>query len=143
MIIPNQAIDLIKKWEGFRSEPYYCSAGVLTIGWGTTNFPKNTKTISEEKATLYLERDLRAFYQAVVESVFVPINENQLSALISFTYNVGPAAFKRSTLLKRLNDREYLKAADQFLKWNKANGRVLRGLTNRRRDERRLFLNQP
>ncbi|WP_312069487.1 lysozyme, partial [Acinetobacter sp.] len=72
--------------------------------------------------------------------VKVPLSQNQFDALVSLTYNIGSTAFKNSTLLKKLNAKDYAGAADQFLRWNKGGGKVLKGLVRRREAERALFL---
>ncbi len=80
------------------------------------------------------------FEKTVNQSVKVSINQNQFDALVSLTYNIGEQAFKDSTLLAKLNKGDYLGAADQFPRWNKGGGEVMKGLVRRRADERVLFL---
>lgn len=144
--VNDATIALIKKWEGFRSTSYLCPAGVWTIGYGTTAaagvgiIPKKGMTISEYDATVYLKKGVEKFASDVSLMIKVPVNENQFGACVSLAYNIGPAAFKKSTLLRKLNAGDYSGAADQFKVWNKAGGRVLNGLSARRSDERALFL---
>lgn len=105
--------------------------------------PKNSCANAEainEQAKSYFKHDLAKFEKTVNESVTVPINQNQFDALVSLTYNIGSGAFKNSTLLKKLNKGDYQGAADQFLVWNKAGGKVMKGLVRRREAERALFL---
>lgn len=134
---------LIKSFEGLRLQAYRDAVGVWTIGYGTTRNVRPGMRISEAEAEQFLQQDLNRFEQAINEAVKVPINDNQFSALVSFTYNVGSGAFRSSTLLKMLNQRRNLRAtADQFPRWNRAGGRVLAGLTRRRNAERALFLGE-
>lgn len=138
--VPKQCIELIKQFEGFSAKPYYCPAGVLTIGYGQTikegMYPNG---ISQEQATDLLEAYCIDLKKQILDIVKVPLSVNQLSALISFTYNVGIGAFKTSTLLKQLNKKYYTDASREFLKWNQANNKVLAGLTKRREAEKALF----
>ncbi|MFK7073950.1 lysozyme, partial [Acinetobacter baumannii] len=118
---------------------------VWTIGTGTTVYPNGVKvkkgdTCTAEQAKTYFKHDLAKFEKTVNESVTVPLNQNQFDALVSLTYNIGSGAFNNSTLLKKLNKRDYQGAADQFLVWNKAGGKVMKGLVRRREAERALFL---
>ncbi len=87
-----------------------------------------------------LAQDLKKFESAVNTAVKVPINQNQFDALVSLTYNIGIGAFKDSTLLKKLNVKDYKGAAEQFPRWNRGGGRVLNGLVKRRKIEMELFL---
>jgi GH24 family phage-related lysozyme (muramidase) len=98
--------------------------------------------ITEAQAEGFLRRDLRRFEATVADLVSVSLNDDQFSALVSFTYNVGEGAFEDSTLRRLLNQRDYQGAADQFLRWNLGDGVELPGLTRRRRAERALFLGQ-
>lgn len=116
-----------------------------TIGVGHTSAagpPKVYKglTITAAECDEILSRDLATFEAAVSKAVTAPLNQNQFDALVSLAFNIGAGAFARSTLVKKLNDRDYRGAADQFAVWNKAGGRVMSGLVKRRADERALFL---
>ena len=133
---------LIKSFEGLRLKAYQDAVRVWTIGYGTTRGVKPGMVITEAQAEQLLREDVRNFEQAVNSAVKAPINDNQFSALVSFSYNVGAGALRSSTLLKLLNQGDYLGAANQFPRWNKAGGRVLAGLTRRRNAERALFLGQ-
>ena len=117
----------------------------FTIGVGHTSAagaPKVTKgmIITEDECDEILSRDLATFEAAVEKAVTVPLNQNQFDALVSFTFNVGAGNLQKSTLLKRLNQGDYRGAAEQFGAWNKAAGKVMKGLVTRRADERALFL---
>ena len=140
-------LNIIKEFEGLRLEAYDDGVGVMTIGYGTTRYPDGTRVKRGDKITLeqaeeYLRHDLRQFEVDVNNLVKVPLTQNQFDALTSIVYNIGSGAFSKSTLLKKLNERDYKGAADQFLVWNKAGGRTLQGLVNRRTRERQLFLKQ-
>lgn len=134
---------LIKSFEGLRLKAYRDPVGIWTIGYGTTRDVRPDMSISEAEAEQLLQQDLIRFEQAISEAVVAPVNDNQFSALVSFTYNVGSGALRSSTLLKLLNDRQDIHgAADEFPRWNRAGGRVLEGLTRRRNAERALFLGE-
>ena len=138
-------LKLIAQFEGCYLQAYLCPANVWTIGIGTTVYPNGVKVKKGDKCTLeqaleYLQHDLKSFEKTVNESVKVPLSQNQFDALVSLTYNIGQTAFSNSTLLKKLNAKDYQGAADQFPRWNKAKGKVLNGLTRRRAAERALFL---
>jgi len=142
----NQAgIELIKEFEGLRLRAYRCPAGVATIGYGTTVYPTGNKVqmgdqCTAEQAEEYLRSDLRAFERSVERMVLVPINPNQFAALVSFAYNLGAEALRKSTLLRLLNAHNYAGAAEQFARWTYAAGKQLPGLVRRRSAERSLFL---
>ena len=138
-------VNLIKGFEGKRLVAYDDGVGVWTIGYGTIKYPngirvKKGDTCTELQAETYLKSDLVKFENAINRLVKVPLNQNQFDALASFTYNLGETNLSKSTLLRKLNAKDYKGAADQFLVWNKAGGRVLTGLVRRREAERNLFL---
>lgn len=146
----NNGLNLIKKWEGCYLESYTCPAGVWTIGYGTTQYPRGGKVqrdqvISPQAAENYLRFEVDEKAVAVAKLITVPLNQNQFDALVSFAYNVGSGALESSTLRKKLNAGDYLGAAEEFMVWNKLtkpSGEKVEceGLTNRRRIERALFL---
>ena len=142
MKISTNGIDLICSFEGLRLKAYDDGVGVWTIGYGTTviNGTKVKKgdTCTVEQAKSYMANDLKQF-ESAVNQVKVPLNQNQYDALVSLAYNIGVSAFLNSTLLKKLNAKDYKGAAEQFPRWNRAGGKVMRGLTNRRAKERKLF----
>lgn len=138
-------LNLIKKWEGLRLSSYLCAAGVPTIGYGSTRYPNGKKVMLGEKLTgekeaTQLLLSTLAPYEAAVNKHLPILNQCQFDALVAFSYNVGTGALIKSTLLKKAkvnpNDPSIL---DEFLKWNKAGGKVLTGLTNRRREEANLY----
>lgn len=145
--ISKVGIDLIKSFEGCYLNAYKCPAGVWTIGWGTTEpidgvKPHEGMVITQKQADELLIKNLKSYENAVNEYVTYSINQNQFDALVSFAYNCGNGALKTSTLLKKLNAGDVHGAANEFLRWNKANGKVLNGLTRRRETERKLFLKE-
>ena len=135
-------VNMIKSFEGLRLKAYQDAVGVWTIGYGTTRGVRPGQEISEAQAEALLKSDLNRFERDVSQAVRVSINDNQFSALVSFTYNVGSGALRSSTLLRKLNSRDIYGAANEFPRWNRAGGRVLAGLTRRRNAERALFLGQ-
>ena len=139
-------LDLITGFEGLRLIPYFDSAMVPTIGYGSTRYEDGARVTMKDKAitqaqakTLFMNT-LTTYEAAVNRNVKVPISQNQFDSLVSFTYNLGEENLRTSTLLRKLNVRDYKGAADQFPRWNKAAGRVLNGLVRRRAAERELFL---
>jgi len=138
---------LIAKFEGLRLRSYLDSAGIWTIGYGSTKDPytgvsvKQGQTISKATALDWLQKDIAQRQVAIRKLVKVPITSNQMAAITSLAYNIGLGAFQKSTLLRLLNQKAPItEIADQFLRWNKVNGKELKGLTNRRILERELFL---
>ena len=135
-----KAIDLIKKYEGFSARPYKCPAGVLTIGYGRTIDVRPYEITTEESETIWLDKYVKTIADQILAVVKVELSNNQICALIDFVYNLGIGNFKSSTLLRKINQGDFSAAANEFLKWNKAGGIVLKGLENRRIAERMLFL---
>lgn len=130
---------LIPSLEGVEYKPYRDVVGVLTVCYGHTGsdiIPDKTYTEAECKALL--DKDLQPFARSVERSVKVPASEYQKAALISFSYNVGVKAFESSTLLKKLNAGDSRGACDEMRRWNKAGGKVWKGLINRREVEREI-----
>lgn len=135
-----------KDWEKLSGDPW-------TVGWGSTGIDdfkldengKPTKigpdtTWTQAQADDRSRRDLESFAKSVSSLLKREVNDNQFAALVSFAYNVGSGNLKNSTLLKLVNEGKFQQAADEFLKWTKAQGKVLPGLVKRREAERRLFL---
>lgn len=152
MKISKTGLDLIKYFEGYKSKAYLCSAGVPTIGFGTTRINgqpvKLGMTCTAEQAEAWLAADVLQFEKDVNSLVTHALTQCQFDALVSFAYNVGSdidsdtvaEGLGDSTLLKLVNRKEYILASTEFLKWNKAKGKVVRGLVKRRRAEHLLFL---
>ena len=134
-----EGIDLIKHFEGCELESYRCSANVLTIGYGTTKNVVEGMKISQHQAEELLMKDLEEFEEYVEDLIDVPLEQNQFDALVAWTYNLGPTNLKTSTLRKVLNKGAYDDVAEQIKRWNKANGKVLKGLVRRRNAEAELF----
>jgi len=135
----------VKDWDKLPGDPW-------TVGWGSTgidtfNLDSNGKptrigpntTWTQAQADARLSSDLNTFAAQVEGLIKVNINDNQFAALVSFAYNVGANNLKKSTLLSLVNQKNFTLAAEEFLKWNKAQGKVLPGLTKRREAEKRLF----
>jgi len=141
MRISQNGIVLIKKFEGCVLTAYKDIAGVLTIGYGHTGSDVTQGLhISQTRANELLRQDLTNFETGVNDCVKVPLNQNQFDALVSFSFNVGMSALRKSTLLKKLNGKDYTGAANEFDRWVHAGGKVVRGLQNRRDAEQLLFL---
>ena len=145
MHVSPSGIDLICDFEGKRLMAYDDGVGVWTIGFGTTIYPNGIKvkkgdTCTEAQAKAYMAHDLKKFELAVNSAVNVSLNQNQFDALVSLAYNIGTNAFKSSTLVKKLNARDYRGAANQFDVWVNAGGKRMQGLVNRRAKEKVLFL---
>lgn len=144
-VVSPKALDLIKEFEGCKLTPYICPAGALTVGYGHVISFKPPfsddmkKPITKQDAERLLREDTLTCVIAIDELVKVPLTENQAAALVSFIFNVGTGAFKKSTLLKLLNRGDYAKASMQFERWVKSNGEILPGLVRRREAERKLF----
>lgn len=146
MKLSDKGYDLIKKFEGYSDRPYKCPAGISTIGYGNTFYPNGVKVkitdpkITREYANEILAHTADEFAEDVLKLVKSKITVNQLNALTAFAYNVGMGNFSKSTLLKLVNiNPNYAMIAKEFLKWNKAGGKVLNGLTNRRIAESALY----
>lgn len=142
MHISEQGIALIKKHEGFSPRAYLCPAGKVTIGYGHVVLPHENFPIlgiDEVFAGALLRKDVTKAEEAIDRLVDSAINQNQFDALVSFIYNVGESAFEHSTLLRLLNDGQYIKASQQFMRWVYANGKKLDGLVKRRSAEAALF----
>ncbi len=137
----NQAgLDLIKAWEGLRLDAYRDGGGVLTIGYGHTKNVKAGDRITEGTAEKYLREDLGWAEDAVNSFVSAPLTSNQFSALVSLVFNVGAYAFAKSTLLRKLNAKDYSGSAKKSVRWSYDNGKFIQGLKNRRMAELKLFL---
>lgn len=139
--INSAGLALIKSFEGCKLTAYVCPAGVLTIGWGTTG-PEVTKglKITQAQADSWLIEDVNKFADGVDKLVTVKLTENQKAALTSFAYNCGLGNLKSSTLLRKVNAKDFKGAKNEFQKWDRAGGKTLPGLTRRRAAEAELFV---
>lgn len=136
-----RCIELVKRFEGFSPTVYLCPAGYPTIGYGHVVLPNEQyKTITKTEAEILLIKDLLKLEKAIIPLIKVNIHPFMLDALISFSYNVGVFAFKASTLRKKLNQKDYIDASNEFLRWIYAGGKKLKGLMIRRQEEKKLFL---
>lgn len=137
-------IALIKRFEGKSLKAYQCPAGIWTIGYGHTSAAgapevKPAMLITEREADAILRNDLHKVEAQVAKLVKVELSREQFSALVSFAYNVGAGAFASSSVLKAVNSRRFDLVPSRLALWNKANGKVLPGLTKRRAAEAALF----
>lgn len=132
-------LELVKSFEGLRLDAYRDTGGVLTIGYGHTKGVKGGDRITEQVASGLLMDDLEDAEAAVAKFITVPLNDNQFAALVSFAFNVGSEAFRRSTLRKKLNARDYDAVPGQLALWVNDNGKKLAGLVRRRKAEADLW----
>jgi GH24 family phage-related lysozyme (muramidase) len=141
------ALNIIKKFEGLELTAYPDSGNIWTIGFGATINKDTGQAIKQgdkidlATAERWLKIDVAEREKYIKPLIKVPLTENQKSAIISLAYNIGTSAFAKSTLLRLLNQGSDKKlVANEFLKWNKVKGIEVKGLTNRRKLERELFL---
>ncbi|AGC43243.1 hypothetical protein MYSTI_01912 [Myxococcus stipitatus DSM 14675] len=138
-----KGVALIKRHEGMRLNAYRCPAGVWTIGYGHTGDVREGQRITEHQAEAILSVDLDRFERGVefaLPGVVALMTENQFSACVSLTFNIGVEAFTQSTLRKKLLAQDWDAAATEFAKWVHAKGVKLPGLVKRRAEEAALFL---
>lgn len=139
------AINLIKKYEGFRSKAYLCPAGVWTIGYGTTVYPDGSRVRKSDKfdewqCEAFFLHDVNKFSKIIDAFTTDKVNQNQFNALVVFAYSVGAEALRKSTLLKMVNENpNNPKIKGEFLKWVYADGKKLFGLVKRRNEEADLY----
>jgi lysozyme len=147
MRVNEAALTIIKSFEGFSSDPYLDPIGIPTIGFGSIwsangdRISMDHPPVDKNKATELLQREVRHVEAAIGRLIKAELTENMFSAIASLAYNIGTGNLQRSTLRIKLNRGKYLDAADEFPKWRKAGGRVLKGLVRRRIAERALFVN--
>ena len=139
MKISNTGIDLIKHFEGCETAAYKCPAGVWTIGYGHIKGVQEGDVITETQAHEMLVEELSEYENYIHDLVSCPLNQNQFDALVSWVFNLGSGNLASSTLLRVLNSGEYKGVPEQIMRWNKASGKVLAGLTKRRQAEAELF----
>ena len=135
MNISNTGIDLIKHFEGCETEAYLCPAGVPTIGYGHIKGVQMGDVITKAQAHEMLVEELDEYESYINDLVTVGLNQNQFDAMVSWVYNLGGGNLRASTLLKVLNSGNYAGVPEQIMRWNKAGGKVLEGLTRRRQAE--------
>lgn len=145
MKMSDSGLALLRQFESCQTQAYRDCAGVWTIGYGWTQPVDGVSihpgmVISKAQAEDLLQQGI-IFYERAVESlVTVPLSQPQFDALVDFVWSNGVMALTNSTLLRKLNAEDVQGAADEFLRWNRAGGKVLRGLTRRRQAEREKFL---
>ncbi|WP_395753308.1 lysozyme [Prosthecobacter sp.] len=147
-------LQLVRSFEGLYLEAYKDEKGVWTIGYGHTGYDiaggavtAGRKLANQEEAEQLLRVDLENVAKDVAKLLLsrpqAELNDNQFGALVSFAFNLGIGNLEKSTLLRRLNARDYLGTVPEFAKWNRCEGKVLRGLTRRRTAEAALFCSFP
>jgi lysozyme len=156
MKVSDKCIHMIMHHEGVRNKPYQCPALLWTVGVGHVIDPHHAKVTMADRKALpipagwdrvlsndeimdILKADLNRFEQGVLRLIKVPLTQGQFDALVSFSFNVGLGNLQNSTLRMKVNRSEFKDAAEQFLVWTKAGGKVLKGLVTRRTDEQALF----
>lgn len=157
MNVSPKAVAMIKHHEGVRQKPYRCPAKLWTVGVGHVLYPEqgrlpidqrdafnikieDFRIFSMEEVDAILRADLERFERGVERYITVPLTQGMFDALVSFSFNVGLGTLQRSTLRQKLNRGDKEGAADELLKYCMAGGKILKGLQNRRIDERALFL---
>ena len=146
MKISPRGLDFIKDFEGFSANAYLCPAKIPTIGYGNTFYEDGRKVklgeqISKTNALELLELVAnKDFADKIFPLIKVKVSQNQFDALICLAYNIGVGNFIKSTLLKKVNAKDFIGAGEEFLRWNKAGGKEVLGLTRRRKREQELFL---
>ena len=146
MKLSDNGFTLLGELEGIVLRPYKDSVGIPTIGIGSTYYEDGTKVkmtdkaITKERAIQLAKNVVKSFEARVNKSIIVPMTQNQFDAMVLLCYNIGESGFARSSVVRNFNAGNLQKAADSFLLWNKAGGKVSKGLTNRRQKERDLFL---
>ena len=147
MKVSNAGIQLIKHHEGVRSKPYRCPAGLWTVGVGHLigdgkSLPESwNKTFTNDEINGLLKSDLNRFELGVCKMLpNVPLRQCEFDALVSFSFNLGLGTFQRSTIRQALLRGDKEAAMESLVKYCKAGGKILKGLQNRRLDEKRLFL---
>ena len=144
--VSKEGLNLIKRFEGLRLDAYLDSVNVPTIGFGTTVYPNGIKVkigdkIIEDQALSYLQKHIDDEVMPYIDSlVKVPLTQNKIDALASLIYNIGVGNFKSSNLLKKINSGQSIVEIEKsWLAWNKAGGKTLQGLVNRRLAEIKLY----
>lgn len=141
MRLNETGLNLIKSFESCRLDAYKDQGGTLTVGYGHTGVDVySAMKINQSEADNLLKSDLTKIEAYVDQFLTIELNDNQFSALVSFTFNVGPTALKHSTLLAKILAKDFSGAGLEFLRWDKINGADSAGLLRRRKAEKDLFL---
>ena len=130
----------VSYYEGVSNEAYLDPVGIWTICYGETKGVTKGDYKTDEECLDSLAEELTEHHKKMVMYIKTPISEKEEAAYLSFTYNVGVGAFSKSTLLKKLNSGDRVGACNQLLRWDKAGGKELKGLTLRRQSENKLCL---
>lgn len=141
----NKVFELIKKYEGFSAVPYICPAGYYTIGYGRILSQDEIKNLSnirttKEQEEIWLRKKVFYDYLTIFPWIKVFLHPYCWDAILSLVYNIGTYRFKASTLLRKINHKEFSEAGNQFLRWIYVGGKPLKGLIKRREEERALFM---
>ena len=139
MNISQEGLSLIKKFEGCELEAYKCAAGVWTIGYGSTKDVKEGDTHTQEEADKLLLHEMSEYEGYINDMVKTNLKQNEFDALVAWVFNLGPSNFNSSTLLQKINNKDWEDVPNQIKRWNKAGGKVLQGLIRRREAEALLF----
>jgi len=139
MKISQEGLSLIKKFEGCELEAYRCAANVLTIGYGSTKGVKEGDTITQEEADSLLLHEMDEYEGYINDMVKSDLKQNEFDSLVSWVFNLGPSNLSSSTLLQKLNNKDWDDVPNQIKRWNKAGGQVKQGLVRRREAEALLF----
>ena len=156
-MISKKALTMIAHHEGLRFKPYRCPAHLWTIGVGHVLYPEqgnlklldrlnyqlkpaDNRKFTQEEVDAILKFDLKRFVRGVSKYCPAALTQGQLDALVSFSFNCGLGTLQRSTLRQKHNRGDFAGAANEFLKYTKAGGKVFKGLVNRRNDERALYI---
>ena len=142
--ITTEGLSLIKRFEGFSANTYICPAGYKTIGYGHVikRGEDFSSGISFDAAMQLLKRDVMVAERAVCRLIYVPLTDNQLAALVSFTFNLGAGVLQRSTLRRKVNRQQHDAVPSELLRWVYAGGRKLSGLVKRRAAEATLYMSK-
>ena len=145
MKISQAGIDLVKRFEGCKLKPYLCPANKFTVGYGhvlgngVTLAEADNRIFTKEEVDVLLRTDLARFERGVLRYCTVHLSQSQFDACVSWAYNLGLGRLQRSTLRQKLNRQDYEGASKELLKYDKVNGKALKGLTRRRQAEYQLF----
>ena len=137
-------VEFLRGWEGLPGgtpalQAYDDGGGVWTIGYGTTRDVRPGDECSKDEALELMLDDIDDVWAEIDPHIHVTIAQHELDALVSLAYNIGVEAFRKSTLLSRLNAGDFGSASDEFARWNRQGGRIVPGLVKRRAAERRIF----
>lgn len=155
MVMSDKGVKLLKQWEGYKLRPYKDAAGLLTIGVGHLLTPTELKSehiiingihidwthgITDSECEALLKQDLVRYEDAVNRECTTQLNQDQFDAMVSFCFNIGIMGFKQSSAKTRINQGNLQDVPARMRLWNKAGGKVLKGLINRRENEIKLWL---